>query len=167
MSLDSVMVSSGMTTDVKTESEDQNIMAVCKVMHDNSIGCVVVVKIQNKEKIPVGIITERDIISILGKQTIDYRTPISSFMSKPIISIQPNCSIMEAMQLMNSNNMRRLVVVDTNNKMVGIITEKDIFRKIAMNPTMVTDFVGENYPLEYREAYGRFTDYMVDLLPKL
>lgn len=167
MSLDSVMVSSVMTTDVKTESEDQNIMAVCKVMHDNSIGCVVVVKIQNKEKIPVGIITERDIISILGKQTIDYRTPISSFMSKPIISIQPNCSIMEAMQLMNSNNMRRLVVVDTNNKMVGIITEKDIFRKIAMNPTMVTDFVGENYPLEYREAYGRFTDYMVDLLPKL
>jgi CBS domain-containing protein len=42
-------------------------------MRDNIIGCVVVVKIQNKEKIPVGIITERDIISILGKQTIDFR----------------------------------------------------------------------------------------------
>ena len=167
MSLDSLLVSSVMSSDVKTENENENIMAVCKVMHDNSIGCVVVVKIQNKEKIPVGIITERDIISILGKQTIDYKTPISSFMSKPIISIQPNCSIMEAMQLMNSNNMRRLVVVDTNNKMVGIVTEKDIFRQIAMNPTMVTDFVGENYPLEYREVYGRFTDYMVDLLPKL
>ena len=91
----------------------------------------------------------------------------ASSLSKSIISIQPNCSIIEAMQLMNSNNMRRFVVVDTNNKMVGIITEKDIFRKIAMNPTMVTDFIGENYPLEYREAYGRFTDYMVDLLPKL
>lgn len=71
------------------------------------------------------------------------------------------------MQLMNSNNMRRLVVVDTNNKMVGIITEKDIFRQIAMNPNVVTDFVGENYPVQYREVYGRFTDYMVDLLPKL
>ena len=43
----------------KTENENENIMAVCKVMHDNSIGCVVIVKIQNKEKIPVGIITER------------------------------------------------------------------------------------------------------------
>jgi predicted transcriptional regulator len=156
-----------MSSDVKTEDENQNIMAVCKVMHDNSIGCVVVVKIQNKEKIPVGIITERDIVSILGKLTIDFRTPLSSFMSKPIISIQPNCSIREAIQLMNSNHIRRLVVVDMNNKMVGIITEKDIFRQIARSPSMVTDFVGENYPVEYREVYGRFTDYMFDLLPKL
>ena len=167
MSLDSLLVSSVMSTDVKTENENENIMAVCKVMHYYNIGCVVVVKIQNKEKIPVGIITERDIISILGKQAIDFRTSLSSFMSKPIISIQPNCSIREAMQLMNSKNMRRLVVVDANNKMVGIITEKDIFRQIAGNPTMVTDFVGENYAGQYREVYGRFTDYMADLLPKL
>jgi CBS domain-containing protein len=68
---------------------------------------------------------------------------------------------------MNSNHIRRLVVVDMNNKMVGIITEKDIFRQIARSPSMVTDFVGENYPVEYREVYGRFTDYMFDLLPKL
>lgn len=167
MSLDSLLVSSVMSSDVKTENKNENIMAVCKVMHDNNIGCVIVVKIQNKEKIPVGIITERDIISILGKQAIDFRTPLSSFMSKPIISIQPNCSIREAMQLMNSKKMRRLVVVDTNNKMVGIITEKDIFRQIARNPTMVTDFAGENYAAQYREVYGRFTDYMADLLPKL
>ena len=56
------------------------------------------------------------------------------------------------MQLMNSNNIRRLVV-DTNNKLVGIITEKDIFRQIAKSPSMVTDFVGEKYALEHREVY--------------
>jgi CBS domain-containing protein len=167
MSLDSLLVSSVMTTDVKTENENENIMAVCKGMRDNNIGCVVVIKMQNKEKIPVGIITERDIVNILGKLAIDFRTPLSSFMSKPIISIQPNCSIREAIQLMNSNNIRRLVVVDTNNKLVGIITEKDIFRQIARSPSMVTDFVGENYPLEHREVYERFTGYIFDLLPKL
>ena len=167
MSLDSLLVSSIMSSDVKTENENENIMAVCKVMRDNKIGCVVVIKMQNKAKIPVGIITERDIVNILGKLTIDFRTPLSSFMSKPIISIQSNCSIRNAMQLMNSNNIRRLVVVDANNKLVGIITEKDIFRQIARNPTMVTDFVGENYPVQHREIYERFTEYMLDLLPKL
>jgi predicted transcriptional regulator len=136
-------------------------------MRDNNIGCVVVIKMQNKEKIPVGIITERDIVNILGKLAIDFRTPLSSFMSKPIISIQSNCSNREAIQLMNSNNIRRLVVIDANNKMAGIITEKDIFRQIARNPTMVTDFVDQNYPLEHREVYERFTEYMFDLLPKL
>lgn len=143
MSLDSLLVSSVMTSNVKTENENENIMAVCKGMRDNNIGCVVVIKMQNKEKIPVGIITERDIVNILGKLAIDFRTPLSSFMSKPIISIQPNCSIREAIQLMNSNNIRRLVVVDKNNKLAGIITEKDIFRQIARNLTMVTDFVGQ------------------------
>jgi predicted transcriptional regulator len=167
MSLDSLLVSSVMTSDVKTENKNENIMTVCKVMRDNNIGCVVVIKMQNKEKIPVGIITERDIVNILGKLAIDFRTPLSSFMSKPIISIQSNCSIREAIQLMNSNNIRRLVVIDANNKLAGIITEKDIFRQIARNPTMVTDFVGQNYPLEHREVYERFTEYMFDLLPKL
>ena len=167
MSLDSLLVSSVMTTDVKTENENENIMAVCKVMRDNNIGCVVVIKVQNTEKIPIGIITERDIVNVLGKLTIEFRTPLSSFMSKPIISIQPKRSIREAIQLMNSNNIRRLVVVDENNKLVGIITEKDIFRQIATSPSMVTDFVGGNYPIEHREVYQRFTDYIFDLLPKL
>jgi CBS domain-containing protein len=156
-----------MTTDVKTENENENIMAVCKVMRDNNIGCVVVIKAQNTEKIPIGIITERDIVNVLGKLTIEFRTPLSSFMSKPIISIQHKRSIREAIQLMNSNNIRRLVVVDENNKLVGIITEKDIFRQIATSPSMVTDFVGGNYPIEHREVYQRFTDYIFDLLPKL
>jgi predicted transcriptional regulator len=167
MSLDSLLVSSIMTKDVKTENDDQNIMAACKVMYDNNIGCVVVVKNQNKEKIPLGMLTERDIVSILGKQTIDFQKSLGSFMSKPLISIQSNCSIREAMQLMNSNHVRRLVVVDVNNKMVGIITEKDIFSQITKSPSMVTDFVGQNYPGEYKEVYSRFTEYMVDLLPKL
>lgn len=167
MSLDSLLVSSVMTNDVKTENENENIIAVCKVMRDNNIGCVVVIKKQNKEKIPVGIITERDIVNILGKLAIDFRTPLSSFMSKPIISIRPKRSIREAIQLMNSNNIRRLVVIDANNKLVGIITEKDIFRQIATSPSMVTDFVGGNYPIEHREVYQRFTDYIFDLLPKL
>ena len=66
-----------------------------------------------------------------------------------------------------SNNIRRLVVVDENNKLVGIITEKDIFRQIATSTSMVTEFVGGNYPIEHREVYQRFTDYIFDLLPKL
>lgn len=167
MSLDSLLVSSIMSKDVKTEKDNQNIMAAFKIMYDNNIGCVVIVKSENKEKIPLGMVTERDIVSILGKQTIDFQKSLGSFMSKPLISIQSNCSIREAMQLMNYNHVRRLVVVDANYKMVGIITEKDIFSQIIKNPSMVTDFVGQNYPGEYKEVYSRFTEYMFDLLPKL
>jgi CBS domain-containing protein len=167
MSLDSLSVSSIMSKEVKTESENQNIMSACKVMRDNDIGCVVVVNVQDKEKTPVGIITERNIIRILGQMGIEFRTPLTKLMSKPIVSIRPNSSIREAIQLMNSNRIRRLIVVDGNNRMVGIVAEKDIFREISKNPSLITGFVGENYPAEHREVYARFTDYMFDLLPKV
>ena len=97
MSLDSLMVSSIMTHDVKTETEDQNIMSACNV---------------------------RDILRILGKLTLDLLKPLTHFMSKPIITIQSNTSVREAIQMMNSNRIRRLVVVNSKNKMVGIITEQ-------------------------------------------
>ena len=87
--------------------------------------------------------------------------------TNPIVSIQSNSSVREAMQLMDINHIRRLVVVDVNNRMVGIITEKDIFKEIDKSSSMITVFVGENYPAEYREVYARFTDYMFDLLPKV
>jgi predicted transcriptional regulator len=44
MSLDSLFVSNIMSADVKTENANQNVMAVCKVMNDNDIACVVVVQ---------------------------------------------------------------------------------------------------------------------------
>ena len=62
---------------------------------------------------------------------------------------------------------RRLVVLDSKNKMLGIIAEKDIFQEISKGQTLITSFIGGNYPAEYREVYARFTVYMFDLLPKL
>jgi CBS domain-containing protein len=155
-----------MKTNVKTENENQDVMAVCKVMYDNNIGCVVVIKEQGKDKIPVGIITERDIVRALGKLRVFLSMPISKFMSKPIIGIQSDHSIRQAMQLMDSKRVRRLIVVDANDKMVGIVSEKDILSRISKDPNMVTDFVDQNYR-KGRKIYARFTEHMLHLLPKL
>jgi predicted transcriptional regulator len=61
--------------------------------------------------------------------------PLSEFMN-PVISIRSNQSILKAIQLMNFKHLRRLIVIDANDKMVEIITEKDIFSRIAKDPRM-------------------------------
>ena len=114
----------------------------------------------------MGIITEKDIVRALGKLTVFLSMPLSKFMNKPIISIQSNQSIRQAMQLMDSKSVKRLIVVDANDKMVGIITEKDILSRIVKDPNMMTDFVDHNYQ-KGREIYARFTERMLRLLPKL
>ncbi|RPI80625.1 MAG: CBS domain-containing protein [Nitrosopumilales archaeon] len=139
MSLDSVLVSAIMSKDVKTEVEEQDIGAILRLMDVNDIGSVVIVKRQDKEQIPVGIITERDIVRTLGRKAGDLKEPSTTFMSKPIISIQSNSSAREAMQLMNSNHIR-IVVLDLSGKIVGILTEKDIFREMLKKTGLVDDF---------------------------
>ena len=140
MSLDSILVSAIMSKDVKTEVEEKDIGAICRLMDDNDIGSVVIVKRQDKEQIPVGIITERDIVRTLGRKAGDLKEPLTTFMSKPIITIQSNSSAREAMQLMSSNDVRRIVVVDPSGKMVGILTEKDIFREMLKKSGLIDDF---------------------------
>lgn len=48
MSIETIAASSFMTKDTKTEKEDQNILAACKVMHENNIGSVIIVKKGNE-----------------------------------------------------------------------------------------------------------------------
>ena len=140
MSLDSVLVSVIISKGVKTEVEEQDIGAILRLMDDNDIGSVVIVKRQDKEQIPVGIITERDIVRTLGRKAGDLKEPLTTFMSKPIITIQSNSSAREAMQLMDSNHIRRIVVVDPSGRMVGILTEKDIFREVLKKSGLIDDF---------------------------
>lgn len=103
----------------------------------------------------------------LARETVDLNEPLTEIMSKPIISIQSNSSAREAIHLMNSKNIRRIIVVDSNGKMVGIVRQKDIFKEISRNPNMITSFIDEKYPAEYKDVYTRFSDYMLDFLPKI
>jgi CBS domain-containing protein len=88
MSLDLIFIWSMMIPNVLTDTEEQNIMSTCRIMYEDNIGCVVIVKVTgNKE--PVGIITERDIISILGKFDPHLlQTPLYSNLSKPLVTIE-------------------------------------------------------------------------------
>lgn len=56
-----------MNRNVKTMVEGRDMRAGCRVMSDNDIGSVVIVKTQDNEQIPIGIITERDIVLALAR----------------------------------------------------------------------------------------------------
>jgi signal-transduction protein with cAMP-binding, CBS, and nucleotidyltransferase domain len=87
------------------------------------------------------------------------RTPLSELMSKPVITVSLTSSLKEAMQIMNHKNIRRLVVVDRDQIMVGIITLKDIFKIINRSPEMLTEFYGPNFPIKFAEMHERYTEH--------
>lgn len=163
MSLDTILVSNVMTPKVLTDTEEQNIMSACRVMSENKIGSVVIIKLAGKKN-PVGIITERDIVNILGKfDPVLLQAPLLSLMSKPLITVENKATIHDAMKIMNNRDIRRLVVTNQD-EMVGIITEKDIFKLISSNPELLTEFYNDTFPLKLSQMNERYTEYYFDNL---
>ena len=93
-------------------------------MVNNDIGAVIVIE---KGK-PVGIITEKDVLEkgILNKN-IDKITA-KEIMSKPLISIENDHFIKEALDLMRKHQIRRLAVTE-NGMLIGIVTERRLLAK--------------------------------------
>jgi CBS domain-containing protein len=164
MSIESITVSNVMVRDVKTAKESQTIKTVAKIMADNNIGSVVIVENADAGR-PVGIITERDIVRIAGaEQALTLQMPAHDVMSKPIITIDARSSLRDALQQMELKNIRRLPVVDNEKKMVGIITDKDIFRALMKSQSLVASFC-ESLMVEYKPVYERLSEFMLGEMP--
>ena len=169
MSIESTSVSSFMTKNVKTETEDQNIQSACRSMHQNDIGSIVIVKrdTSNDNYKPTGIITERDVVRIVGSldQSL-LKQPLRELMSKPLITITPNNSLKDALQIMQQKKIRRLIIVE-NERVVGIITTKDLFNVIMNNqnliPSLLNDkvLVGQKSPMH--DQFGQY--WFSDIFP--
>jgi len=130
MRKESMPVSSIMTPDVKTATQDETIQTVCKSMYENDIGSIVVVKRTIEGINPIGIITERDIVRQIGfTDLFVVQAPIRQIMSTPLVTIDANSLVRDAIETMQVKNIRRLPVIDNKGKMVGIVTQKDVLEK--------------------------------------
>lgn len=145
--LQNIPVSDFMSKNVRTIRENETMKQASKLMYQNNIGSVVVLKesdaidrvnhdmvshITTEDKeIPTGIVTERDIARMVGHSAKFFSdVPVSEVMSKPVITVSPDTSIKEAVVLMQQKDIRRLPIIDKEGQLVGIITEKDILRVV-------------------------------------
>lgn len=159
-SLDSIPVSRVMASPVRTIRENDTIQQACKTMIENNIGSIIVVTQSNA---PAGIITERDIVRHLAEKPISFAAPANQVMSKPVVTIHPNGSLRDALQEMQSRDIRRLIVVGNDGKnMMGIITTKDIFRFISRNESISSAFVSEEMLAKDRDMAERFSTSLFD-----
>ncbi|MGA7043156.1 MAG: CBS domain-containing protein, partial [Nitrososphaeraceae archaeon] len=88
---------------------------------------------------------------------------VREIMSKPIITIYPNSSLKDALQTMQSKNIRRLPVVEKGDgRLLGIITDEDIFRAIMNNQQLVNSLSMNNELFkEHKTLLGQFSENML------
>mgnify|MGYP006303467281 CR=1 FL=1 len=117
-----VLVKEAMKTNLAIIKPNQTVLEAAKLMKKRKIGNVIVAE----DKQPIGILTESD---ILKKVVAEGKNPndviIKDVMSTPIIIVDPYITLEEALKTMGKCNVRRLPVIE-NNKLIGIITQRDI-----------------------------------------
>ena len=119
-----IIVKEAMKTNLAMVKPITTILEAAKIMKKRKIGNVIIVE---KER-PVGILTESDILKKVvaeGKNANDV--VVKDVMTTPIVVIDPYVTLEEAMITMGKCNVRRLPVTE-NDKLIGIITQKDISR---------------------------------------
>jgi diguanylate cyclase (GGDEF)-like protein/PAS domain S-box-containing protein len=116
-------VSNAMTRDLISLKEDATLADAVDLMAKNKISCVIV----TRDNIPIGILTERDAAGLARTVGNPAQVRIVSVMRTPVQTIEASLPIPEAMKLMESSGIRRLVVVE-NNILVGIVTRHDFVK---------------------------------------
>jgi CBS domain-containing protein len=117
--------------DYVTLSEDTLVAQAAKVMRDKDVLSVLVVT-GEKSNEPIGIVTERDILYRLVAENKDpFKITLKNVMSSPLITIAEEESVKDAILLMRSKQIRRLVVKKAGgNDITGIITLMSIIGNV-------------------------------------
>ena len=121
-------VSEVMTDSPQCCSPDTGLQEVAQMMVDCDCGCIPVVDGKDS-KMPVGMITDRDItcrVVAQGRNPLDLTA--RDAMTSTVVSVTPETSLEECLNLMEESQVRRIAVVDKNGKICGIVAQADVAR---------------------------------------
>lgn len=116
-----------------TANLDDVVMYIAKTMSNSSIGSVII----QKDKLPIGIITDRDLRSKIATGLFGIDVPAERIMTTPVITVHENISVAEAQMLMLKHNVGHLCVTrdgTAQSVVTGIISEHDVLAAQANTP---------------------------------
>lgn len=121
-----------MTADVAECSPDESVRAAAHRMNENRCGCLPVTVCDEGHKRLVGIVTDRDLACRVVAQGMDpEKTEVARCMSFPVQTIARDADLGECVDRFTTSGLRRLVVVDEQNRCQGIISRADLQRFVT------------------------------------
>jgi CBS domain-containing protein len=139
------------TPDVVCCGPATTIQAAAALMRAKHTGDIVVVDDPDEERIPLGIITDRDIVvDVLAAGLSPGATTVSSILHPPVVVANENEDASEALQRMRVHGVRRLPVVGLEGRLVGILTLDDVLDLVAADLNAIVDLVARQQDREHR-----------------
>jgi CBS domain-containing protein len=106
------------------------VVKAAELMKSGNIGAVLVVENEQTRKL-VGIVTDRDLaLKIVAEGRDAKSTTVEAVMTPKVVTCFADDSLQKALDAMAEHQLRRIPVVDSDNKILGIIAQADVATRI-------------------------------------
>ena len=111
---------------------DDTVLQAAKLMRQHHVGDLLVVEERGGQRVPVGIVTDRDlVVEIIAPELDSTVITVGDIMVTKLATVKESKGVFEAIQYMRSKGIRRLPVVDDDGGLVGIVTLDDLLVLLA------------------------------------
>ena len=108
------------------------IVEAARLMRRYHVGDLVVVDEVQGRRVPVGMVTDRDmVVEVIAREQPFASCTVSAVMSATVVCVPETAGVIEAIQLMRSHGVRRVPVVDAGGALVGILAADDLLDLLA------------------------------------
>ncbi len=112
--------------------EWESLLTVAKLMREHHVGSVVVAKKHDDRLLPVGILTDRDLVVEVVAANVDPESlQAQEVMSFNLVTVDENRAMWEVAGLMQEKGIRRVPVIDNGGYLVGIFCMDDILEIVT------------------------------------
>jgi CBS domain-containing protein len=113
--------------EVITVKADATVFEAAQLMRHHHVGDVVVIKDNQGKSVPLGIVTDRDLVIEVVATELDCKVmTVSDIMVRHLSVVKESAGIFETIKIMTSKGVRRLPVVDEHGVLTGIVTLDDL-----------------------------------------
>ncbi len=106
---------------------DTSIAEAARLMREHHVGGLVVVQEKTGKRVPVGIITDRDLVIEVIAEGVDMSDiTVGDIMSDQLVTAREGDDLLETLKMMRARGIRRLPVIDDDGALAGILTVDDL-----------------------------------------
>ena len=129
-------------------------LEAAKLMRQHHVGDVLVVEDRNGIQVPVGIVTDRDLIMEIMAPELDGSViTVSDIMAQELVTVKESTGIFEAIQYMRQKAVRRLPIVNEGGGLIGILTLDDLLELLSEELLEIAKLVRNEQQKETRSRH--------------
>ncbi len=118
--------------DVVVVQRNESVLEAAKLMRHHHVGDVVVVEERGGLRVPVGLVTDRDVVVEIVATELDPGViTVEDIMEPELACVKDTEGIFETVQYMRGRNIRRVPVVDEGGGLIGILSLDDLLELLS------------------------------------